>query len=334
MNHHRMTLLLDHARDYSFPRSLVIPYTWNSASRALSLSDALNHVSLHDEKDEWGPATFIQPVPGVNYPNQRRSDPSSDLSDPLTYWWGATLCPPELNDVSLAETVAIMMRYAALREVNLNTEVQKPSLAAVLEFKGATMGCAVESTPHEETSIYTSVLEGGTLMQNFESDDKQEMQVEEEKSRNQEYPVRASGEYAPVENPWPRIADKEERDIAGATNRKPYTHRRQGNRWDQYGESSSATSSEAHIASDYVHKKSTWDLVSLWVETREQLTTDFRRPIEVIVSGPDGQVTSDSHSRTTGVNLQGGNRLPATTAPGRKRLNGKDHNGLPQLERP
>ena len=133
------------ARDYSFPSSLVIPHTWNSASRALSLSDALNHVSLHDEKDEWGPATFTQPVPGVKYPNQPRSDPSSDLSDPLTYWWGATLCPPELNDVSLAETVAIMMRYAALREVNLNTEVQKPSLAAVLEFKGATMGSEYES---------------------------------------------------------------------------------------------------------------------------------------------------------------------------------------------
>ena len=40
------------ARDYSFPKSLVIPYTWQSASQALclSLSDALNHVSLHDER--------------------------------------------------------------------------------------------------------------------------------------------------------------------------------------------------------------------------------------------------------------------------------------------
>ena len=54
-------------------------------------------------------------------------------------------------------------------------------------------GVPLSSTPHEETSIYTSVLEGGTLMQNFESDDQQEMQVEEEKSRNQEYPVHASG---------------------------------------------------------------------------------------------------------------------------------------------
>ena len=170
-------------------------------------------------------------------------------------------------------------------------------------------------------------------MQNFESDDKQEVQVEKEKSRNQEYPVRASGEYAPVENPWPRITDKEERDIAGATKRKPFTHRQQGNRWDQYGESSSAASSASRVTM-YI-RSLRGDLVSLWVETREQLNpTDFRRPIEVIVSGPDGQVTSDSHSRITGVNLQGGNRLPATTAPGRKCLNGKDHNGLPQLERP
>ena len=153
------------------------------------------------------------------------------MSDPLTYWWGATLCPPELNDVALAETVAIMMRYAALREVHLNTEVQKPSLAAVLEFKGATMECATESTPHEKASIYTSVLEGGRLMQKFESEDPQEMLDSEESAESQDHPIRASGIYATVENPWPRIAEKEERDIAGATKRKPYPHRRQGNRW-------------------------------------------------------------------------------------------------------
>ena len=122
---------------------------------------------------------------------------------------GSDVCPPELNDVALAETVAIMMRYAALREVNLNTEVQKPSLAAVLEFKGATMECAIESTPHEETSIYTSVLEGGNLMQKFENDDLQEMQVDGEGPRRQGYPIRASGIYATVDNPWPRNAEKE-----------------------------------------------------------------------------------------------------------------------------
>ena len=52
----------------------------------------------------------------------------------------------------------------------------------------------------------------------------------------------------------------------------------------------------------------------------------------MIANGPDGRVTSDSHSQTTGVNLPGGSRLPATTARGRKCLNGKDHNGLPRLE--
>ena len=48
------------------------------------------------------------------------------------------------------------------------------------------------------------------------------------------------------------------RDIAGVQKRKPYVYRRQGNRWDQYGESSSAASSEAHIASEQVNSESRW----------------------------------------------------------------------------
>ena len=83
------------ARDYSLPKSLVVPFTWMYAPRALTWSDAVNYVSQHEEKDAWGQASHIAMT---NYPNQ-----SSHLSDPLTYWWGATLCPPELNDVSLAE---------------------------------------------------------------------------------------------------------------------------------------------------------------------------------------------------------------------------------------
>ena len=62
-------------------------------------------------------------------------------------------------------------------------------------------------------------------MQKFENDDPQEMQVDGEESKSREHPIRASGIYATVENPWPRIAEKEERDIAGATKRKPYLHR-------------------------------------------------------------------------------------------------------------
>ena len=77
------------------------------------------------------------------------------------------------------------------------------------------------------------------------------------------------------------------------------------------------------------------DRMSLLIETRGQLNPiDSKRPTEVMANGPDGRVTSDSHSRTTGVNLLCGSRLPAMTALGRKCLNGKDRNGLPQLEGP
>ena len=65
--------------------------------------------------------------------------------------------PAELNDVALAETVVTMMRLAAIREINLNEEVNKPSIADVLEYKGLRMECSVESTPHEEACIYSSI---------------------------------------------------------------------------------------------------------------------------------------------------------------------------------
>ena len=189
--------------------------------------------------------------------NQPRRNPGSYLSDPLTYWWGVTQCPAELNDVALAETVVILMRYAAIKEINLNTEVQKPSVADVLEFQGAKMECAVESTPHEETRICSSILEGGNLMQKFEESESQHTQADDER-KDRVYPIRSEGKYVASTNPWLRDEQKEARDVAGVQKRKPYTHRRQGNRWDQYGESSSAASSEAHIASDNVHSESTW----------------------------------------------------------------------------
>ena len=120
------------------------------------------------------------------------------------------------------------------------------------------MECAIEATPHEETCIYTSVLEGGNLMQKFKDDELQDTAVDGDGQRVQDYPIRAEGKYVAVQTPWPRDEEKEASDIARATKRKPYTHRRQGHQWDQYGESSSAASSEAHIASDYVHSESTW----------------------------------------------------------------------------
>ena len=192
------------ARNYSFPSSLVIPFMWIHSPASLSLSDAINNVSLHGEKRAWGQASQINLVPGVNYPNQPRSDPDSHLSDPLTYWWGVTLCPPELNDVALAETVGSMMRLAAIREIHLNAEVNKPSLAAVLEYKGLRMECSVESTPHEEACIYSSAYDGGKLLTEFEETGREMAEGE----GIDEVPTR-SQEYATTNNPWPRDDGKE-----------------------------------------------------------------------------------------------------------------------------
>ena len=123
------------ARDYAFPISLVIPFYWTQAPQALSLTDAINSVSAHGEKKSWGQASQIKLVPGVNYPNQPKSIPDSCLSDPLTYWWGVTLCPPELNDVALAETVVILMRIAAIREIHLNEDSRWIALLSLLHMR-------------------------------------------------------------------------------------------------------------------------------------------------------------------------------------------------------
>ena len=37
------------------------------------------------------------------------------------------MCPPELNDVALAASLVITMRIAAMKELKLNTEVDKPT---------------------------------------------------------------------------------------------------------------------------------------------------------------------------------------------------------------
>ena len=68
---------LVNARDYSFPKSLVVPFTWLYAPKALSLSDAVNHVSQHEERDAWGQASQIKLVPGTSYPNQLENNPGS-----------------------------------------------------------------------------------------------------------------------------------------------------------------------------------------------------------------------------------------------------------------
>ena len=230
------------------------------------------------------------------------------------YWWGVTLCPPELNDVALAETVVIMMRLAAIREIHLNGEVNKPSLAQVLECQGLRMECSAESTPHEEACIYSSAYDGGKLLTELEETGREMTEGEE----NDEIPTRSQGEYATTTNPWPRDEGKEAKAVAEMHKRKPCPTRRQGNRWDQYGESSSAASSEAHGMSDSTYTESR-ARGSLSAKHSEQLSpTDSKRPVRVMASGPDGLVTLDSHSLNSGViALRSGYRQPATTVHGR-----------------
>ena len=117
--------------------------------------------------------------------------------------------------------------------------------------------------------------------------------------------------------------------MAGVAKRKP-TYKRQGpgNRWDQYGESSSAASSEAHIASEQVSMESNWDM-------RGQVNhIDFRRPTKVMASGPSGLAMSDSRSPTNGAVVPpGGTHLPAASAPGNmNHQNGMDQSGLHRLQ--
>ena len=65
-----------------------------------------------------------------------------------------------MNDVALAETLVIAMRRAAMREMKLNNEPEKPTLQTILEFGGEKMAPAPESTPHANTKIYSSTYEG------------------------------------------------------------------------------------------------------------------------------------------------------------------------------
>ena len=38
------------------------------------------------------------PSPGTHFPNQPSRSPGYTESNSLTFWWGVTLCPPEMND--------------------------------------------------------------------------------------------------------------------------------------------------------------------------------------------------------------------------------------------
>ena len=106
--------------------------------------------------------------------------------------------------MALAETVVILMRIAAIREMRLNEEVNKPSLADVLEYRGFKMECSVESTPHTEACIYSSACDGGELLTQFGEPTQND--------ETDEIPTRAHGEFATTTNPWPRKEEQESKE--------------------------------------------------------------------------------------------------------------------------
>ena len=119
--------------------------------------------------------------------------------------------------MALAETVVILMRIAAIREIHLNEEVNKPSLAEVLEYQGLKMECSVESTPHEEACIYSSAYDGGEILMQFGEPTRDD--------GTDEIPTRSEGEYAATSNPWPREEGEESKAVAEMQRRKPCSTR-------------------------------------------------------------------------------------------------------------
>ena len=100
---------------------------WHYNPKAMSLKEAVSGVASDSLTS------------GSHYPIQ--PFPWSAEYKFLTYWWCATICPPEMNDVALEETLIIVMRIAAMRELKTNsmTLCEKPTLQMALEFAGDTI---------------------------------------------------------------------------------------------------------------------------------------------------------------------------------------------------
>ena len=120
--------------EFHYPMCFALSCPWNFCNKAISLRDAVEGAANNS-----GCATKLDGVannslsPGIHFPNQPSLSKGPTESNSLTYWWGATLCRPEMNDVSLAETVVIAMRIAAMREMRMNIEVNKLTLQTMRE---------------------------------------------------------------------------------------------------------------------------------------------------------------------------------------------------------
>ena len=101
-----------------------------------------------------------------------------------------------MNDVSLAENVVIAVRNAAMQELTLNAETEKPTLQSILEFEGNRMARASsKSTPRANTQIYSNTCEGSELIAKFMDDDSEDTMARRTLAKEQtgmKIPLRSS----------------------------------------------------------------------------------------------------------------------------------------------
>ena len=115
------------------------------------------------------------------------------------------------------------------KKMHLNTEVQKPSLEDILDFKGARMDCAIEATPHPNARAHLSTYEGGGVIREFEvenADENKDQKTLDQKQQDMELLVRSEGAYSCPTNPWPRDLEAEERDMAHLTQKRKIPYKR------------------------------------------------------------------------------------------------------------
>ena len=101
------------------------------------------------------------------------------------------------------------------------------------------------------------------MIQEFEVENADENKAQRtlgQQQQEMEPLVRSEGAYSCPTNPWPRDLAAEERDMAPLVQKQKIPSKRQGpgNCWDQYGGSSSATSSEACIMSEKANVNLNW----------------------------------------------------------------------------
>ena len=112
-----------------------------------------------------------------------------------------TLCPPELNDVSLAENVVILMRSRRSTSI---LKYRSHPWQMYWNFRVHGWNARMSRLRHEETCIYSSILEGGNAMQKSEENDPMEPHATGA-HQGVSYPVRSEGNYVVPTSPWPGI---------------------------------------------------------------------------------------------------------------------------------